>query len=167
MSKLPDDARAVLDALHGGSPASYAIRFAAGFPGMLMVLSGMSTPEQVQDNISFMKDFKPLDETGACCHREGAGDLPQQRTSSRAPAADTARTAARSRSPSGTVRHDEREADPPRLAHGLLLQCRLPLPGHKASDCVKCGKCESVCPQHLPIRQLLENVANEFEKKEA
>ena len=42
--KLPDDARAVLDALHGGSPASYAIRFAAGFPGMLMVLSGMSTP---------------------------------------------------------------------------------------------------------------------------
>ena len=36
--KLPDDARAVLDALHGGSPASYAIRFAAGFPGMLMVL---------------------------------------------------------------------------------------------------------------------------------
>ena len=41
------------------------------------------------------------------------------------------------------------------------------LPGHKASDCVKCGKCESVCPQHLPIRQLLENVANEFEKKEA
>ena len=41
------------------------------------------------------------------------------------------------------------------------------LPGHKASDCVKCGKCESVCPQHLPIRQLLENVAKEFEKKEA
>ena len=40
-------------------------------------------------------------------------------------------------------------------------------PGRKASDCVQCGKCESVCPQHLPIRQLLENVANEFEKKEA
>ena len=40
---LPEEAKAVLDALHGGSPASYAIRFAAGFPGMLMVLSGMST----------------------------------------------------------------------------------------------------------------------------
>ena len=59
---LPDDAKAVLDALHGGSPASYAIRFAAGFPGMLMVLSGMSSMEQMQDNISFMQDFRPLNE---------------------------------------------------------------------------------------------------------
>ncbi len=35
----------------------------------------------------------------------------------------------------------------------------------KASDCIKCGKCEQACPQHLPIRQLLEDVAREFEKK--
>ncbi len=38
--------------------------------------------------------------------------------------------------------------------------------GRKASDCVKCGKCEHVCPQHLPIRKLLEDVAKEFETKE-
>ena len=36
--------------------------------------------------------------------------------------------------------------------------------GRKASDCVKCGKCEHVCPQHLPIRKLLQDVAKEFEK---
>lgn len=60
--RLPEDAKAVLDALHGGSPASYALRFAAGFPGMLMVLSGMSNMEQMQDNISFMQDFRPLNE---------------------------------------------------------------------------------------------------------
>ena len=60
--RLPEDAKAVLDALHGGSPASYALRFAAGFPGMLMVLSGMSNMEQMQDNISFMRDFRPLNE---------------------------------------------------------------------------------------------------------
>ena len=38
--------------------------------------------------------------------------------------------------------------------------------GRKASDCVKCGKCEHVCPQHLPICKLLEDVAKEFETKE-
>ena len=38
-------------------------------------------------------------------------------------------------------------------------------PGRKASDCLECGKCETVCPQHLPIRQLLKDVAKEFEKK--
>ena len=43
----------MLDDLHGGSPASYAIRFAAGFPGMMMVLSGMSDLEQMKDNLSY------------------------------------------------------------------------------------------------------------------
>ena len=38
-------------------------------------------------------------------------------------------------------------------------------PGRRASDCVKCGRCEKVCPQHLPIRRLLEDVAKEFEKE--
>ena len=63
LADLPEDAAAVLDALHGGSSASYAIRFAAGFPGIRMVLSGMSDLRQVEDNSAFMRDFKPLDET--------------------------------------------------------------------------------------------------------
>ena len=58
--KLPEDAKKILDDLHGGSPASYALRFAAGFDGVLMVLSGMSNLEQMMDNISFMKNFEPL-----------------------------------------------------------------------------------------------------------
>jgi predicted aldo/keto reductase-like oxidoreductase len=33
----------------------------------------------------------------------------------------------------------------------------------RASDCIRCGKCERVCPQHLPIRELLKQVAAEFE----
>ncbi|MCH5264236.1 MAG: 4Fe-4S dicluster domain-containing protein, partial [Lachnospiraceae bacterium] len=34
----------------------------------------------------------------------------------------------------------------------------------KASDCIKCGKCEHACPQHLQIRELLADVAAEFDK---
>ena len=61
---LPADAKQILDDLHGtGSTASYAVRFAASFEGVMMVLSGMSNLEQMQDNLSYMKDFKPLDET--------------------------------------------------------------------------------------------------------
>ena len=52
----------MLDELHSGSPVRYVLRFAAGFPGMMMVLSDMSDPEQMQDNISFMKAFKTLNE---------------------------------------------------------------------------------------------------------
>ena len=75
---LPEDAKAVLDELHGGSTASYALRFAAGFPGIIMVLSGMSDMEQMSDNISFMKDFKPLNEKRAWDGREGAEHIPRQ-----------------------------------------------------------------------------------------
>ena len=60
---LPEKAQGILDSLNSGmSNASYAIRFAASFPNMFMVLSGMSDLAQINDNMSYMKDFKPLDE---------------------------------------------------------------------------------------------------------
>ena len=59
---LPEEAQKVFDDLHGGSNASYALRFAAGFENMMMVLSGMSTLEQLQENVNFMAQPQPLDE---------------------------------------------------------------------------------------------------------
>lgn len=55
---LPEDARKLLDDLHVGSTASYAVRFAASFEGVMMVLSGMSNLEQMKDNLSYMKEFE-------------------------------------------------------------------------------------------------------------
>lgn len=162
---LPEKAKAVLDNLHGGSPASYALRFAAGFPGMMMVLSGMSNMEQMQDNISFMKDFKPLNE-----EEMEAVKKVQQIFREKDLIPCTACGYCTEGCPkhiaipdlfavmnAGMLHHD-RNAD-------YFYNEMHTGEGRKASDCIKCGKCEKACPQHLPIRELLVSVAKEFEKQ--
>ena len=164
---LPEEAKKVLDDLHGGSPASYAIRFAAGFPGMMMVLSGMSDLEQMKDNLSYMRDFKPLNETELAAVKKVQEIFHKMNMI-----------------PCTACRY---------CVEGCPKQISIPdlfaimnikqlhhdwnadyyyeevhtAPGRRASDCLKCGKCEKICPQHLPVRKLLEEVAKEFDKPEA
>lgn len=161
---LPEKAKEVLEELHGGSPASYAIRFAAGFPGMMMVLSGMSNMEQMQDNLSFMRDFKPLNETElAAVERvqeifKGMNLIPCTacRYCTDGCPKQIAIPDLFAVMNTKQIYHDW-NAD--YYYHNVHTS-----PGHRASDCVKCGKCEKVCPQHLPIRKLLADVAQEFER---
>ena len=163
---LPEEAKAVLENLHGGSPASYAIRFAAGFPGMMMVLSGMSSLQQMQDNISFMQDFKPLNEQEMEAIRQVQEIF---KTKNLIPC-----TACRYCT-DGCPQHISipdlfAVMNTKQIHHDwnadYYYDDVYTGPGRKASDCLKCGKCEKVCPQHLPIRQLLEDMAKEFEKAE-
>ena len=163
---LPEEARAILENLHGGSPASYAIRFAAGFPGMMMVLSGMSSLRQMQDNISFMRDFKPLNEQEMEAIRQV-----QEIFKSRNLIPCTACRYCTDGCPQHISIPDLFAIMNTKQIHhdwnaDYYYDDVYTGPGRKASDCLKCGKCEKVCPQHLPIRQLLEDVAKEFEKAE-
>ena len=161
---LPDEAKEIIDSLGGGSPASYAIRFAAGFDGVFMVLSGMSDMKQMEDNVSHMKEFKPLDGR----EREALDRVREIFLSKHLIPCTACRYCT-----DGCPKHI---AIPDLFALMNAKQLHRDwnanyyysnvhtAPGRRASDCIKCGKCEGSCPQNLPIRKLLADVAAEFEK---
>ena len=161
---LPEEAKKVLEDLRGGSPASYAIRFAAGFPGIMMVLSGMSDMEQMLDNTSFMADFQPLNE------KEMAA-IQKVREIFRAK--DMIPCTACRYCIDGCPQHisipdlfavmNTKQIHKNWDADRCYSEVHTAT-GSRASDCLECGKCEQVCPQHLPIRKLLKDVAKAFEK---
>ncbi len=162
---LPEEAAKVLDALHGGSPASYAIRFAASFPGVMMVLSGMSNMQQMEDNLSFMKDFKPLNET----ELQAIQRVQKIFKSMNLIPCTSCRYCT-----DGCPKHIAIPdlfaiMNTKQLYHDWNADYYYNVvhtaPGRRASDCIKCGKCEKACPQHLPIRRLLAGIAAEFERR--
>ena len=149
--------QAALELLPEGSPASYAIRYAAGFEDIVMVLSGMSNMEQMEDNLSYMTNFKPLSE-------EEHAAIEKVRTLYQAQHKIPC-TACRycvDGCPAGIPIPDifalrnavlgEEKADP--APYGDFPAT--------ARDCVDCGQCESACPQSLQIRDLLKEVDKAF-----
>ncbi len=164
---LPDGAKAIFDGLHGGSYASYAIRFAASFEGMMMVLSGMSDMQQMNDNISFMKEFLPLDEREraavdeVCALFRAQGLIPC--TACRYCVDGCPKHIA---IPSMFSCLNKKKMFPSWNAGMYYHNVCVDDTHGKASDCLKCGKCEAICPQGLPIRELLVNVAEAFETEE-
>lgn len=152
---LPADAQKVFDALNGGSNASYAIRFAAGFEGVMMVLSGMSTLEQMQDNLSFMKEFQPLS-----ARERKAVDEVGKIFREKVIVACTGCRYCTEVCPNGVgIPEIFARLNAKRLLKPMELY---PINGELPSACVKCGQCENICPQNLPIRDLLETAAAEL-----
>ncbi len=161
--ELPEKAQAVFDALEGGSNASYALRFAAGFPQVCTVLSGMSTLAQLEDNTGFMKDFCPLNEE----EREAVRRVREIYLEQNSIPCTGCRYC---------VDGCPRKILIPDLFHAMNMKKafrnwgqerryeELTKDNGKASSCIRCGQCERACPQHLPIRELLTQVAAEFER---
>ena len=167
LANLPENAQKVLDALgEGRSSASYAIRFAASFPQVCMVLSGMSNTEQMQDNLSFMKDFQPL----SAKEREAVDQVCEIFHSMNMIPCTGCHYCVLDNDCPKAIPIPELFAcfNEKTIFHSwnqdYYYQNILTRDRGKASDCLQCGKCEKICPQHLPIRKLLKDVAQEFEK---
>ena len=149
------------------SVPSWAIRFAASQENVFMVLSGMSTMEQLKDNTDYMQDFKPLTTeetdmvmkaadminaniaipcTGCAYCVEGCPmriDIPKCFSLYNA---DKQEVKEKGWTPQGEY-------------YDRMIQTR-----GKASDCIACGQCEGICPQHLPIIDNLKEVSKYFGK---
>ena len=146
------------------TPASWAIRFAASQKGVLTVLSGMSNLEQMENNISYMKDFEPVSPAEMYA-------IERVRTIMGASKAI----------PCTACRYCE-EGCPMQIpipsifsAYNLYLKDGKPLDEARseyalvtsgaglASECIQCGQCESACPQQIKIIDLIAESAEKFE----
>ena len=164
--KLADPPQQVKDILLRANPdasfASWAIRFTASLPNVMMVLSGMSSMEQMEDNLSFMRQFQPLNDEEQKVLKEACKELSQLE--------DIPCTACHYCTPGCPM-----DIHIPEIfavmntykMYGNLEEARNEYKwrpgGEKASACIQCGQCENACPQHLPIISLLEEVVDALE----
>lgn len=160
----PAEVRALMDeAAPTASYASWAIRFAAGLDGILTVLSGMSNVQQMADNLSYMRDFKPLDAAEMDvirCARELMG------ASNEIPC--TGCRYCTDGCPQQIAIPDIFAAMNKQLVEGRLEEARAAYrgavsEGNPASACLACGHCESICPQHIGIVSQLSECAAALE----
>lgn len=142
--------------------ASWAIRFVASLDGIVTVLSGMSNVAQMEDNISYMKDFRPLNPEEQETIRRAQEIL--GRTNS---IPCTACRYCTKGCPRQIPIPDIFAARNKQLLWGQLEQGKqeyetLRAKGNVADSCIACGQCEDACPQKIEIIQQLRECAENF-----
>ena len=159
----PQEVKNLFQAIHPDmSFASWAIRFVASLDGILTVLSGMSSVAQMQDNLSYMKDFKPLNEEEQEAIRQA-----QRILGNAATIPCTACHYCTEGCPQQIRIPEIFSAMNRQLGNGQMAAAREAYfrcapAGHRASDCIACRQCEEACPQHLPITDHLKRAAAMF-----
>ena len=145
------------------SYASWAIRFVASLDGIITVLSGMSNTSQMEDNLSYMKNFVPLNEEEQKIIQQAQRILGK---SSTIPC--TACHYCTEGCPKQIPIPEIFSAANKQLGNGQMAEAvddyrRAAAEGHRASDCIGCKQCENACPQHLSIVEHLKSCARMLE----
>jgi predicted aldo/keto reductase-like oxidoreductase len=146
------------------SNASWAIRYVASLDQVMVVLSGMSTIGQMEDNLSYMSDFKPLNEA-------------EQQTIAKAQNALAGITQIKCTSCHYCTKGCPMQINIPGifaamnrdLIYGQTEDAKrrylsATKEGGKASECIHCLQCEDACPQHIEITSWLEKAAAKLEQ---
>lgn len=172
LARLPEDAEKILRNYNAAySAASWAIRYAASLNGVETVLSGMSDYRQLEDNIRDMREFRPINEIESDILSEVAERIKNEWVIC-CTACHYCTVNCPKRIPipeyfslynsyyhlhvgkEGTAGSTVSE----RIAYEHYFQSN-----GKASDCIGCGQCETICPQHIEVIKWLERVACLFE----
>ena len=149
------------------SVASWAFRFVGSLPGVTTILSGMTTQDQMEDNMNTFKNFEPLsDEEHAAIDKvveamfrvEQVGCTACRYCVDGCPMSISIPDVI---SAINTKRKFPGDMRPQFFYNGLVTRDG----NGKASDCIGCGQCEGVCPQHLPIIEILKEGVEKFESE--
>ena len=165
LANPPEDVKKILDAAgQNTSYASWAIRYAASLEGIITVLSGMSNVEQMKDNLSYMKAFKPLDEKEQTAIRKA-----QEAINGVKSIPCTACHYCTAGCPKQIPIPEIFEARNKQLIWGQIEEgksdyAQTVKDAGAASDCIACGQCERACPQQIKVIERLKDCAETFGK---
>lgn len=169
LAKIPESAEKLFKAAApNASVPSWAVRFAAGCPGVEMVLSGMSDYEQLCDNTSFMAEFVPLTDDEKKVVAEAVDiinrNIAVPCTNCRYCVDGCPKNIHIPAYFSVYNTFKSNQANKKHSQAPFIYYEGISANAGKASDCIGCRRCEKSCPQHLKISELMKNVAEVFEQ---